>query len=90
MTQLGLFTGEFIGTFFLVLAILSSSNPLVIAGAFFAAISIIGAVSGGHINPVVTIVSFIKGSISANSIPVYFAAQLMGGLAAYFLHKQLK
>jgi len=90
MTDLGIFAGEFIGTFFLVFAILRSTNPLVIAGAFFAAISIAGALSGGHINPVVTIVSFLKGSISTNSIPIYFAAQLFGGLAAYFLNKQLK
>jgi len=90
MSELGIFAGEFIGTFILVIAILQSGNPYVIAAAFLAAISIIGAVSGGHINPVVTIVSFLKGSVSMSAMPVYFAAQMAGGLFAYFIHKQLK
>ena len=90
MTQLGIFAGEFIGTFILVSAILFSGNPFVITAAFLAAISIVGSLSGGHINPVVTIVSFLKGSVTMTSVPIYFVAQLMGGLLAYFLHKQLK
>jgi glycerol uptake facilitator-like aquaporin len=90
MTQLGIFAGELIGTFILVIAILQSGNPFVIAAAFLAAISIIGALSGGHINPIVTIVSFFKGSVSMANVPIYFAAQLAGGLLAYFVHKQLK
>ena len=90
MTQLGIFAGELIGTFILVSAILFSGNPFVITAAFLAAISIVGSLSGGHINPVVTIVSFLKGSVTMSSVPVYFAAQLLGGLLAYFLHRKLK
>jgi aquaporin Z len=90
MTQLGIFAGEFIGTFLLIFAIFQSGNPFVIAAAFLAAISLVGALSGGHINPVVTLVSFLKGNVSMGNLPVYFSAQLLGALAAYFLHKQLK
>ena len=90
MKDVGIFAGEFIGTFILVFAILQSGNPFVVAAAFFAAISLIGALSGGHINPVVTIVSVLKGSVSPNSMFLYFIAQILGGVAAYFLYKQLK
>ena len=89
--DLKIIIGEFVGTFILIFAILQSSgNPLIIAAGFLAAITIAGTLSGGHINPVVSIVSVLNGSISSGVIGTYFISQLAGGLAAYYLVQSLK
>ena len=41
---------EFLGTFLLVIAILFTGKPIIIAAGFLLAISMIGPLSGGHIN----------------------------------------
>jgi aquaporin Z len=78
---------EFIGTFILLIAILLTGYPLYIAAAFLAAITIAGAVSGGHINPVVSVVMYLKGDLAPAKLPLYIVAQLCGALAAYGVYR---
>jgi len=87
--QLGIFGAEFLGTFILVLSILATSNPLYIAAAFLAAITIISKVSGGHINPVVTLAMFMNGTLTATQVLAYVPAQILGALAAYYAFKKV-
>ena len=81
-----IFLYEFIGTFILLLAILATQNTFFIAFAFLAAILIAGF-SGSHINPVVTMVMKMKGTIPGSSVPEYILGQVAGGLAALYVSK---
>jgi len=81
-----IFISELIGTFILVAVILMTQNPLFIALAFLAAI-ILSSLSGGHINPVVTMIMAVKGNIPKIEIPEYLSGQIAGGLIAFMLIK---
>lgn len=80
---------EFVGTFILVLAILLSGQPMYIAAAFLAAITIAGGVSGGHLNPAVSLSMFANGEMSAMKTGQYAFAQIAGALAALAVSKTL-
>ena len=87
--DLKIFGAEFLGTFILVISILATANPIYIAAAFLAAITIISKISGGHINPVVTLAMFMNGTISGSQMLMYIPAQILGALAAYYAFKQM-
>jgi len=81
---------EFIGTFFLVLtAILTSNNPditplapLAVGAMYTAMIYAGGHISGGHFNPAVTLAVRIRGKIEINDTIMYMVAQIFGGVIA--------
>ncbi|QIK82823.1 aquaporin [Sanguibacter sp. HDW7] len=85
---------ELFGTFVLVLlgvgagiyTSLVGGNALATALAFglgaTAAIAIIGSVSGGHINPAVTLGAAIAGRFRWADVPVYMLAQVVGATIA--------
>jgi len=54
-------------------------NAAATAGALFALILTLGAVSGAHFNPVVTLVDRAFGTISARDCGLYIIAQVVGG-----------
>ena len=73
---------EFIGTFFLVLAVGLTGNPLAIGAALMVMIYAGGHISGGHYNPAVTLAVLIRGRISTSEAMVYMGSQLAGAVAA--------
>ena len=73
---------EFIGTFFLVLTIGLTGNPLAIGSALMVMIYAGGHISGAHYNPAVTLAVLIRGKITSNEAIVYMGSQLAGGLIA--------
>lgn len=81
---------EFLGTFILVTAILFAGQPLFIAAGFLAAITIAGSISGGHINPAVSLAMFAKGDLSAGALSQYIGAQIAGALTALLIFKAIK
>jgi len=81
------FVSEFLGTFFLVLTVGlnvlggSPAPALSIAAALMCMIYALGSISGAHFNPAVTTaIAIYKKDFS--EVPLYFASQLVGGLAA--------
>jgi aquaporin Z len=85
---------EFLGTALLTIAVLSISKsslaiPYFIATtaglAFAMGILVFGNVSGAHFNPAITLGLFSIRKIKAATAVVYVAAQLLGGVAAYYL-----
>ena len=84
------FLAEFLGTFILLLAILMTGQPLFIAAGFLMAITLAGGISGGHLNPAVSVAMVAKGDLAAARLPVYIVAQLAGALAALAVFKQVK
>ncbi len=84
------FLAEFLGTFILVLAILSSGGQALTIGLALAlAIYLIGSVSGGHLNPAVSLTMLANKSINTNTAIYYIIAQIVGGLVAYVFYKKV-
>ena len=78
---------EFLGTFVLLLSILASgSNAFVTGGALALVILLIGGLSGGHVNPAVSLAMYLKGSLSAGEFVSYAVAQLLGGAASLYAY----
>ena len=79
---------EIIGTFFLVLIIGLTGNPIAI-GLGLAVLVYMGAhVSGAHYNPAVTLSMYINDQIDIKESGKYVASQLIGSvLAVYILAK---
>lgn len=96
MTYRRVLLAEFISTFFLMLAgpgliilgaptLRDTTTVAVALGVGFAAwamISVVGAVSGGHMNPVVTIAMALTGRIELRSMPSYLIGQILGATSA--------
>tara|TARA_Y100000389_G_C17390034_1_gene479329 strand:+ start:85 stop:351 length:267 start_codon:yes stop_codon:yes gene_type:complete len=81
---------EFLGTLFFLYVILATGEPLAIGLALALAIMIGGKISGGHYNPAVSIMMFMKGKLSLKDLAPYVLAQIGGGIAALELHKRFK
>lgn len=84
---------EFIGTFFLVFTVGNTVigggagviPPLAIGAMLMVMIFATGHISGGHLNPAVTLAVWMRGKIAATDVPGYVIGQILGGLAAAFL-----
>ena len=73
---------EFIGTFFLVLTVGLTGNPLAIGAALMVMIYAGGHISGAHYNPAVTLAVLLRGKISGAEAIIYMGVQLAGAIAA--------
>lgn len=80
---------EFIGTFVLLLAIFATGNFAVIGAALALIIFAIGGISGGHVNPAVSLAMYVKGSLTATELAMYVVAQLLGGVASLYTYRAL-
>ena len=84
------YLAEFIGTFFLVLTVGSTGiaagpgviAPLAIGSILMVMIFAGGHVSGAHYNPAVTLGVVLRGRCPAADVVPYWAAQVLGGVAA--------
>jgi glycerol uptake facilitator-like aquaporin len=81
---------EFIGAAFYIYVILATGNPIAIGAALALIILLTGPISGGHINPAVTIVMASAGQLPVSEIVPYSVAQIMGGLVALEIYKRFK
>jgi len=81
---------EFLGTIFFVYIILATGNPLAIGAALALVILLASPISGGHINPAVSIAMASAGKLSTNDVLPYCAAQILGGLTAVQIYKRIK
>lgn len=80
---LGAIITELIGSLVLTLAVLNSNNsPFVVLLVVLAIILVFGKLSGGQINPAVTVSMFVTKNISAIKATSYVVAQLLGAMLA--------
>jgi aquaporin Z len=84
------YLAEFLGTLFFVYVILATGNPLAIGAALALAVLLTMKISGGHINPAVSIVMASRGNISTSDLMPYIIAQILGGLVALEIYKRFK
>ena len=81
---------EFLGTAFFIYIILATGNPLAIGAALSFVILLVGNISGGHINPAVSIVMASAGKLPINDLVPYCISQILGGLVALEIYKRWK
>lgn len=91
MTTAQAIVAEFIGTFFFLSIIVNVVNDstlgvIAIAVGLLAAIYMVGGVSGGHFNPAVSFMMFLKGKLPADMTILYIIAQIIGALSALLLN----
>lgn len=80
---------EFLGAFFLTLAIaLVSANPLAV-GLMLLALTYIGRhISGAYYNPVLVIAGWRRGALDDDCVLPYIISQIVGSVAAlFFVHR---
>ena len=84
------YLAEFLGTLFFVYVILATGNPIAIAASLALVIFMTANISGGHINPAVSVVMAAKGRISTSELVPYVISQILGGLVALEVYKKWK
>ena len=80
---------EFFGTFLLLISILVTGNAFVIGATLTLILLLISGISGGHVNPAVSLTLWTSGTISFVELLAYMAAQYSGGVAAYYAYRAL-
>lgn len=81
---------EFVGTLLLVYVILVTGNPLAIGAALALIILLATNISGGHMNPAVSIAMASSGTLDIGDLVPYIIAQVFGALVALELYKKFK
>jgi glycerol uptake facilitator-like aquaporin len=81
---------EFLGTVLFVYIILATGNPLAIGAALALVILIIGGISGGHVNPAVSVAMAAAGQLPVVDLVPYCIAQVLGALVALEIYKRFK
>jgi aquaporin Z len=76
---------ELIGTFFLVITIGLTGNPLAIGSMLMVMIYMGGPISGAHYNPAVTLAALIRKKITMNGAIQYWLSQFIGAFLAAFV-----
>ena len=89
------FIAEFLGTFIFLGVILvavdgtkacsmeRSQAYLRIGLALSIAIVLVGSISGGHLNPAVSVMFYLKNDLKTPELVVYICAQLLGAACAF-------
>jgi aquaporin Z len=88
--MLNKYLAEFLGTLFFVYIILATGNAIAIGAALAIAIMVAGTISGGHINPAVSVAMVAAGKMSSSDLLPYILAQIAGGMVALELFKRVK
>ena len=81
---------EFLGTILFVYVILATGNPLAIGATLALVILIIGGISGGHVNPAVSVAMAAAGQLPVVDLVPYCIAQVLGALVALEIYKRFK
>jgi aquaporin Z len=81
---------EFFGAALFVYVILATGNALAIGATLALIILIIGGISGGHVNPAVSITMAAAGKLPTVDLVPYCIAQILGGLVALEIYKRFK
>jgi glycerol uptake facilitator-like aquaporin len=84
------YLAEFIGTLVFVSVILVTGNPWAIGAALALVIFLTASISGGHMNPAVSLVMGASGTLSTTDVIPYIVAQISGGLLALAIYKKWK
>jgi aquaporin Z len=77
---------EFIATFIFLSVIIINGSPIAISVALLAMLYFSGNITGGHINPAITAMFYMKGELSMCDSIFYIGSQVLGAAAAYYFY----
>ena len=81
---------EFLGAVVFVYVILATGNPVAIGAALALIILLAANISGGHINPAVSIAMASAGKLPTTEIVPYVVSQVFGALVVLEIYKRFK
>lgn len=81
---------EFFGTTLFVYVILATGNALAIGATLALLILLMGSISGGHVNPAVSIAMASAGKLPTTDLVPYCIAQILGALVALEIYKRVR
>lgn len=84
------YLGEFAGTAVFLYVILATGNPLAVGATLALLILLLTGVSGGHVNPAVSIAMAAAGQLPVSDLMPYILCQILGGLVGLELYKRFK
>lgn len=84
------YLAEFFGACFFVFIVLATGNPIAIGAAIALSVLLTKDISGGHINPVISVVMASVGKLPINELVPYILAQVFGGLVALEIYKRVQ
>jgi glycerol uptake facilitator-like aquaporin len=79
---------EFLGTIFFVYVILATGNPIAIGAAYALILLLTREISGGYLNPAVSIVLVSLNKLPVNDLIPLILAQTFGALVALEIFKR--
>ena len=84
------YLAEFLGTGAFVYVYVATGNPIAIGAILALVILLTSNVSGGHINPAISLIMASLGKIEVNELMPYIFSQLLGGLVALEIYKRVQ
>jgi len=84
------YLAQFLGALFFMYVIVATGNPLAVGAALALAILMTANISGGYINPAVTIAMAAAGRLDVNEIIPYILSQVFGALVAIQVWNRFK
>lgn len=81
--------GEFVGTFLLTMSVFASGSPVVIGLTLAIVVFVLSDISGGNVNPAISMAMYVKGALSAVEFFTYSFAQCAGAVSAWYAYKVL-
>lgn len=84
------YLAEFFGSAFFVYIVLATGNPLAIGAALALILLVTIPISGGHINPAISIVMASIDKLPITELIPYALSQVFGGLVALEIYKRFK
>lgn len=84
------YLAEFLGTLFFVYVILATENAFAFCTALAIATIFTLPISGGHLNPAVSIVMASQGRLSSKEVMPYVISQVFGALVAVEVFRKIK
>ena len=81
---------EFLGTFIFLSVIVATGNAWAIGLTLAIVAYLGGAISGGHFNPAVTVMTLYNRGIAADNAAAYIVAQVAAGLLAVTVYNRVK
>jgi len=73
------------GAFFLAMAVNFTGDAMAIGLMFMALFYMFAPISGGHMNPAVSLAKFLRGQITMLELPLYMLAQIVGACLFFAL-----
>ena len=81
---------EFLGTLFLVFVVLTTGNWLAIGAALAIGCYLGGPISGAAYNPAVALSYLATNKINTSEVVGYIVFEILVGMVAYLLYKNIK